>query len=200
MRNKFLLTVAVLCVAGILAQPGCKTAEDAQYVLNVTVAAGVAGTPVTGSYSYTEGDVVNYSYAVQTGYENLVVQLDGVTVGNTGVISMNMNHTLTVAADERFDPNGDWTGEVAVSGIGDFSMEITYSGGYASGSLSGVVESIPPTGNGNYTITNNSIEFELDFGSGLIMYFSGSIENDTRMSGNWTSSWGPVGNWFLNRD
>ena len=159
MRNKFLLTVAVFCVVGLLVYPGCKTAEDAQFVLNVTVAAGVTGTPATGSYTHAEGDVVSYSYAVQTGYENLVVQLDGVTVGNTGVISMNMNHTLTVAADERFDPNGDWTGEVAVSGSGDFSMEITFSGGYASG----------------------------------------SIENDTRMSGNFTSSWGPVGNWFLNR-
>ena len=199
MKSKLFYLLVVFCLLGLLVYPGCKTAEDAQYVLTVTVGEGITGTPATGSYSYTDADLVNFSYSLQSGYENLVVQLDGVTVGNNGIISMNTNHTLNVTADEIFDVNGDWSGEVDVSGSGEYAMDVTFSGGYYAGTTTGIVDTIPPTGNGNYAITNSSIEFNLDFGSGLIMNFTGTINNDNNMSGDWTATWGPFGTWYLDR-
>jgi hypothetical protein len=115
---------------------------------------------------------------------------------------MNMNHTLIVTADQSFDPTGNWSGDLLVQGYADYIMNLTFSGDYASGSVSGTITTIPPV-NGEYTITGTSIEFHLRFSaSGLVwhMYLTGTIENNSRMSGNWDSSWGPSGNWFLNRD
>lgn len=200
MKNRLLFLLVVFCSLGLLIHPGCKTAEEAaQYVLTVTVGEGITGTPATGSYSYTDADLVNYSYSLQTGYDNLVVQLDGVTVGSTGIIAMNTNHILTATADEIFDVNGDWSGEVDVSGSGIYAMDVTFSGGYYNGSITGIVDTIPPTGNGTYTITNGSIEFDLDFGSGMVMNFTGTINSDNNMNGDWTATWGPTGTWYLNR-
>jgi hypothetical protein len=171
---------------------------DAQYVLTVTVGDGITGTPATGSYNHTDGDLVNFSYSLQTGYENLVVQLDGITVGSNGIIAMNTNHILTATADESFDVNGDWAGLVVYLSI-DYTAQLNFSGGYYSGTVTGDVESLPPGATGTYTITNGSIEFDLDFGGGNIMSLTGTIDDDNNMSGDHNCTWGPSGTWNLER-
>ena len=68
------------------------------YTLTVSVGTGAAGTPGTGTYTYAAGTSVGYSYALQAGYTNLTVKLDGVTVAASGTVTMNASHTLTVTA------------------------------------------------------------------------------------------------------
>ncbi len=197
MKSKLFYLLVVFYLLGLLVYPGCKTAADAQYVLTVTVGEGITGTPATGSYSYTDADLVNYSYSLQTGYENLVVQLDGVTVGNNGIISMNMSHILTVTAEKIFDPNGDWEGWLYYMTI-DYPFEVTFTGGLYSGSTTGSFGSSPLM-SGNYSISGNQITFDLYIGSSDIHYW-GTITNDNNMSGTWESfSGGTSGNWELTR-
>lgn len=196
--KRILLISILLCGSLVLMwQIGCKTVEDTQFVLTVTVAEGVTGTPATGSYSHSEGDLVNYSYSVQTGYENLVVQLDGVAVGNSGTISMNMNHTLNVAADRIFDPNGDWSGTF-IYGTLEGTVEVTFTGGYYSGTTLGNFESFT-NGTGTYSITGDQIAFDLNWG-GLDAHFWGTINDFNNMSGTWESySGGTSGTWSMER-
>jgi hypothetical protein len=194
-------TLALFCVItfSLFLTGSCSTAEDVQYTLNVTVAAGVTGTPVTGAYTYSENEVVNFSYTLQTGYENLVVTLDGVTVGNSGVITMNTTHTLTVTAEEIFDVSGNWTGEWVYPGSGEFPLECTFTGGYYSGTVNGNMEGGPGYGNGPYTISNGSIEFEFNYGPGTV-FWTGTIDDSDHMSGTWIAQPGGVnGNWTLER-
>jgi hypothetical protein len=196
--NTFVLFCCIV-IFSLFLTSGCSTAEDAQYTLNVTVATGVTGTPVTGAYTYSENEVVNYSYTLQAGYENLVVTLDGVAVGNSGVITMNTTHTLTVTAEEIFDVSGNWTGEWIYPGYGEFLLECTFTGGYYSGTISGTIELITGTGHGPYTISNGNIEFELNYGGGTV-FFTGTIDDSDHMSGTWMiSGGGPTGNWTLER-
>lgn len=68
------------------------------YTLTVTKGAGVAGTPVTGSTIYADGDSVDYNYSLENGYTDLVVTLDGTPVTASGTVSMTQNHTLTASA------------------------------------------------------------------------------------------------------
>jgi hypothetical protein len=81
---------------------GCKKNEATQQnSLAVTVSAGVTGNPVTGTYAYNDGDSVSYAYALEAGYVNLEVLLDGASAPAAGTIIMNGNHTLAVTADEQ---------------------------------------------------------------------------------------------------
>ncbi len=197
MRSKLFYLLVVFCLLGLLIYPGCKTAEDAQYVLTVTVGEGIAGTPATGSYSYTDADLVNYSYSLQSGYDNLVVQLDGVTVGNNGIISMNMNHTLNVTAEMIFDPNGDWAGTY-IYGSSDGPVEVSFTGGYYSGTTFGEFSGVTD-GVGTYSITGDQIVFDLNWGA-YDCHFWGTINDYNNMSGTWESySGGSSGTWSMQR-
>jgi len=69
-----------------------------QRKLTVTRSAGVNGTPGTGTFSYTNGTVVNYSYTAKLGYYYFVVYLDGTPVVPIGSITMNADHTLVANA------------------------------------------------------------------------------------------------------
>jgi hypothetical protein len=68
------------------------------YSLNVTMGEGVAGNPASGTFSYNEGKTVNYSYTLQSGYQNLVVTIDGAAATASDTITMNANHTLSAYA------------------------------------------------------------------------------------------------------
>lgn len=197
MNDKWRMCLILCCVLGLLFQIGCSTAEDTTYTLSVTVGEGITGTPATGSNSYTEGETVSYSYALQTGYENLEVRLDGVVVGNTGVITMNMAHTLTVTADELFNPVGDWEGTLVYS-VYDYVLTATFSGGYYSGTVNGTFDTADD-GSGTYSISGNSINFNMVFSWGELRFF-GSIDDNNNISGTWEevgSSY--TGNWSLTR-
>jgi hypothetical protein len=188
-----------LSIFGLLFLSGCKTSEDAgQYTLTVTVAQGVSGTPAAGTTGYAEGDVVNYNYALQAGYENLVVKLDGATVASSGVVTMNMNHTLTVTADEKFNPTGFWKGWVYVT-MSDYYFNIQFSGDYASGTASEAeIATVPGFGSGTYTISGNSINFILNYGV-VSLEFWGTIEDNDHMKGNFQVNGGASGTWELAR-
>ena len=59
---------------------GCKmTADDGgstvQTTLTVTVGEGVDGNPVSGSYTYNQGDSISYSYELLAGYWKLEYDL-----------------------------------------------------------------------------------------------------------------------------
>jgi hypothetical protein len=203
MPKKALQVLIFLSVLGLLFFGGCKTSEEAsQYTLSVTVAQGVSGTPAAGSTGHAEGDMVNYNYSLQAGYENLVVKLDGATVANSGVITMNQNHTLTVTADEKFNPTGDWKGYLYYTTSLDLVLEVTFSGNYAGGTTSGEYSlggSSSGIGTGTYSISGNDITFTLEYTGGTFTLW-GTIANDDNMSGKWEANPGGVtGTWTLTR-
>lgn len=200
MSNKIIQMVIFIFLSGLLFFPACKTAEDAaQYTLTVTVGEGVSGVPAAGSYPYSEGDTVTYNYTLEAGYENLEVRLDGVPAANSGVITMNMNHTLTVTTDEKFNPTGDWEGWLYAGG-GDFFASISFSGDYASGTVSGDIDSAGTNGTGTYSISGNNIEFFISYSAGTIE-FTGTIDDNDHMSGEFQVVTGgsTTGTWTLSR-
>ena len=198
MPKKMLQIVIFLSVLGLLFLPGCKTAEDAaQYTLTVTVAAGVNGTPVSGSYGYEEGDTVPYNYSPQAGYENLEVKLDGAPVADSGVVTMNMNHTLTVTADEKFNPNGNWGGWI-YQPWGDYYFDVTFSGDYAGGTVSAKIDTASGVGTGTYSVSGNTISFAMVFFS-FDLECTGTIVGNNNMNGEWYSDVAGHGTWELTR-
>ncbi|MCU0286640.1 MAG: hypothetical protein MUF15_09595 [Acidobacteria bacterium] len=72
------------------------------YSLTVNKSSGVDGTPGTGSYSYQDGQTVNYSYTLQNGYRDLVVKIDEVVSNTSGTILMNSNHAMTINATATY--------------------------------------------------------------------------------------------------
>lgn len=73
------------------------------YTLTVTRGTGVEGTPLTGIYTYKEGDTVVYNYNLMANFKNLVVTIDGKSTPapsgqSNGVIMMNKDHTLSATA------------------------------------------------------------------------------------------------------
>jgi cysteinyl-tRNA synthetase len=82
---------------------GCKMpANDegttAQTTLTVTMGEGVDGNPVSGSYTYNEGDSLSYTYELLAGYWDLQVTLDGTPVSAGGILTMTGNHSLNAGA------------------------------------------------------------------------------------------------------
>jgi hypothetical protein len=80
------------------------TAVEEQFRLSVSVGEGVNGSPVTGG-TYKKGSVVNYSYSLQSGYNTLVVKLDGVVISNSGSFIMNNDRSLVVTAIKNGEVN-----------------------------------------------------------------------------------------------
>ncbi len=69
-----------------------------EVMLTVSRGQGVEGTPGTGSTSYYYGEVVPYSYRLQPGYKEPVVNIDGQGAPMAGHIVMDANHELVVSA------------------------------------------------------------------------------------------------------
>jgi len=185
MLKKILLAFCLASCLGILFFSGCKTADPASYTLTVTMGNGVTGTPATGSYTYTENDTVNYSYSALTGYGNLTVTLDGAPVANAGTIAMTSSHTLNVTAD--IDVRGQWTGRLNY-GPGDAYLTVTFSGGVLSGTTSGMFDFVSGSGNGEFTVSGNQIDFTLRYsfyGTDYVLECTGSLSGINNMSGDW---------------
>ncbi len=70
----------------------------AAYTLKVSIGAGISGTPADGIYTYNEGDVVTYNYALQSEYSQLHVTLDNVGAAASGSFTMTGNRALKVTA------------------------------------------------------------------------------------------------------
>lgn len=101
-KKKFPFLLAILSVgivAGMIVLIAKKiktSAPEVKYTLTVTKGRGVAGTPESGIYTYSEGSAIQYHYSPQSGYKDLVVKLDGATVAASGSIAMNGDHTLEI--------------------------------------------------------------------------------------------------------
>ncbi|WP_285575487.1 kelch repeat-containing protein [Geothrix limicola] len=106
------------------------------YALTVNLGAGVTGVPAS-SASYVQGTAVNYAYALQAGYQNLQVSLDGSPVAAAGSLTMNGTHTLAATAQLQ-------------------SFTLTASAG-ANGTVSPAgVTTLTYGGSQTYTITPNT--------------------------------------------
>jgi outer membrane protein assembly factor BamB len=84
---------------------GCKETtkqpEKKTYTLRVNLDEGIDGYPSAGTYSYQDVLAVNYGYQVQENYSDFKLTLDGVSVSETGSVTMNANHTLAGTCFKR---------------------------------------------------------------------------------------------------
>jgi len=195
--KKHVFTFVFFVMAGIiLFHPGCNNGSNGgtQYILNVILSTGVTGTPSAGTYSYGENDTVTYSYAAQAGYGSLAVTLDGVPVGNSGVIAMSTNHTLNATAAS--DIRGNWQG-LHTDDNNSQMFQASFGGASAtSGTVSGNIGG--PTGTGTFTVSGSSISFFLNFGFSRFDC-TGTITDMNHMSGTWSNAGGFTGTWSLAR-
>jgi hypothetical protein len=94
---------AVAIVVVLLGRKKTQVTPPAEnMVLTVVLGVGTSGTPAATA-SYPKDQIVNYSYTAQAGYGNLQVTLDNVLVANSGSMTMNNNHALSVSAAARPD-------------------------------------------------------------------------------------------------
>ncbi len=95
------LIVALVVVAGGAAVYFL-VLKKKNYNLTVNVSEGVTGTPAAGTSSHKKGTTVSYNYSLQSGYNDLVVTLDGATIPASGTVTMNANHVLEAKATKFF--------------------------------------------------------------------------------------------------
>jgi len=182
MRARILTSFIFIGIfVGLLIFTGCKSTEDAtEYTLTVTLGEGVSGTPAVGNFTYTENDVVTYSYSAQSGYGNLTVTLDNASIPASGTITITGNHTLNVTSD--IDIRGTWTGHFYHTAFENY-FKVTFSGDMFSGTAQGEIDAYG-NGNGDYTITDGQIEFTLQL-TQFDLNFSGTINDINHMGGLW---------------
>jgi hypothetical protein len=103
------LACAVLALAG-LAYAGAQiekkpvtsdkafTLPTGEYTLKVNHSRGVSGYPAMGTQKRRAGTLVKYSYSPASGFDGLVVKLNGAVVAASGVFMMNADRTLDAFA------------------------------------------------------------------------------------------------------
>jgi hypothetical protein len=151
--------------------------DNYQYALNVTVAAGVNGTPAAGTFSHAPDSLVNYSYAAEAGYGYLVVTLDGTEVESSGTITMSADHTLSASASAVKNILGSWLLVETYTDDSSFNVTATFSGNYTSGTVTD-----SDGGSGTYTFVGATVAFTLVFPAVTYEYSGGFDDNDS-MSG-----------------
>ncbi|MEI6614232.1 MAG: hypothetical protein WCL37_04995 [Chrysiogenales bacterium] len=177
-----LLDGAAIAASGTLTISGVHTlqayADDHfEYALTVTVTDGISGTPTAGTFNYGQGSLVNYSYAIEDGFFDLVVTLDGVTVESSGTITMSAAHKLSASATAGKNIRGTWLLRELYDDGSSFEVTATFSGAYAAGS---VIDS--DGGSGAYTLTGATVAFTLVFPA-VNYEYSGSFSDNDTMSG-----------------
>jgi hypothetical protein len=171
-----------VAASGMITVSGAHTLKaysdaNGQFNLTVTVAAGVSGTPATGTFTYPQGAVVNYSYALAEGYTALSIQLDGAQVISHGTITMSAAHSLVVSATVKYNVQGTWAlAETYLDGS-SFHVNATFSGNYVQGTVSD-----SDGGSGAYTYNDATIEFTIVFPD-VTYEYSGSFSDANSMSG-----------------
>lgn len=177
-----LLDGAAIAASGTLAIVGTHTlqayADDLfQYTLTVTVGSGISGTPAAGTFNYAQGALVDYSYTIEDGFFDLLVTLDGVTVENSGTITMDVAHTLNASATVGKNIRGTWVLREVYDDGSAFEVTATFSGAYAAGS---VIDS--HGGSGTYTWNGFTVAFTLVFPA-VTYEYTGSFADFDTMSG-----------------
>lgn len=148
-----------------------------QFLFSVTLATGVTGTPETGFYYYNDGDQVDYSFGLEDGYTNLLPQLDGVAIPNSGTITVSGDHTLNVFAELQYDIRGTWTLVESYADQSAFTVTVTFSGEIENGTAEDSHGGI-----GNYTVSGNDVFFTLVFPDVTYEYL-GTVSDDENMGG-----------------
>ena len=79
-------------------------AAGRQFTLTVNRGSGVTGDPVSGTYVYIDGTIIDYNYSISNNFSNLTVTLDGNNVNASGQITMDQDHTLmSVSQNTNYD-------------------------------------------------------------------------------------------------
>ncbi len=156
--------------------------ENIQYKLTVTVNEGVTGTPAAGTYMYTKGASVPYSYALAEGYTDLSVKLDGTAVeANSGTITMTEDFTLYASATKKYNVVGSWNLIESYQDGSAFTVVATFSGTLFSGTVSDTQGGV-----GTYDYTDTTVDFNLLFPEVTYKYSGGEFSDENTMSGTCT--------------
>ena len=137
----------------------------------------VTGTPASGYYYHNLGDQIPYSFTAASGYTNLTVKLDGVTIANSGTITISKDHTMYAYAEKEYYIQGDWTLQETYEDNSAFTVTATFSGAIESGT---VVDS--DGGTGTYTVSGNIVKFTLEYPD-VTYEYSGYFTDEETMSG-----------------
>ncbi|MCX6557535.1 MAG: hypothetical protein NTW95_08935 [Candidatus Aminicenantes bacterium] len=151
--------------------------DNIQRGLTVTVGEGVSGMPAVGTFNYGQGATVSYSYAVAEGYFNLTVLLDGTVVDSSGTITMDDDHTLDVTATAGKKLRDTWVLAEVYDDGSSFTVNATFSGNYASGTVSD-----SQGGSGTFTFIGSTVAFNLVFPN-VTYEYSGTFTDDNTMGG-----------------
>ncbi|MBN2347062.1 MAG: hypothetical protein JXO51_11810 [Candidatus Aminicenantes bacterium] len=151
--------------------------DNRQYKLTVTVANGVTGTPAAGSYLYKQGTVVAYAYALEEGYSQLSVKLDGVDVVSSGTITMSEDYVLAVSAYEKYVVRGTWLLSESYNDGSSFEVTVTFSGSFTGGTVSD-----SEGGSGTWEYEDASVNFTLAFPD-VTYEYTGDFSDEDTMSG-----------------
>ena len=197
---KVLLDNAEVAASGTITISGNQTlqaytAGNGKFTLTVTVGTGVTGTPAAGTYSYNEGDVVDYSYSLASGYTGLSVTVDSTAVTSSGTITMSSLHTLDATSSKQYDITGTWTLNETYADGSTFKVGATFVGDLYSGRVTD-----SDGGSGTYTVTSSTVSFILTYPNVTYTY-SGTLSDDSNMSGtsakansvsNYTGTWSAI--------
>jgi len=115
----------------ILLQPACHNFGSPNYELRVTLGSGITGTPATGTYSYAEFAVIDYSYAAATGMAYPTLTINGTSISSlTGEITMYNDVTIDV---KQKDIRGRWHFEMVKDEEIIDEWDATIAGGSETG-------------------------------------------------------------------
>jgi hypothetical protein len=164
MKNRylFILFAILLTINFLLFLPNCSTTDDNDFQLfelNVIIDEGVSGTPIQGTYSYNEGDTVDYSYGLLDNYKNLSVTLDNETIEPIGTVTITGVHTMRALADPIYDITGNWDLSEEYDDGSLFEVSTSFTGTLDNGTVTDT-----DGGEGVYAVDEyNRIEFNLEF-------------------------------------
>jgi hypothetical protein len=152
--------------------------ENGQYNLTVTVGTGVSGTPAAGTFTYPQGALVNYRYALTEGYTDLTVNLDETEVASSNTITMAEDHKISVSATAKKNIQGSWLLTETYDDDSSFAVTAAFSGNYETGTVAD-----SDGGSGTYAVDDDQeATFNLVFPD-VTYEYSGSFSDNDTMSG-----------------
>jgi hypothetical protein len=183
MKNRYLviLFAVLLTINFLLFLPNCSTTDDNDFQLfelDVIIDEGVSGTPIQGTYSYNEGDTVDYSYELLANYRNLAITLDNEAVEPIGTVTITGVHTLRALADPIYDITGSWDLSEEYDDGSSFEVSTTFTGTLENGTVTDT-----DGGEGVYAVDEyNRVEFNLEFDN-INYEYEGLFDDANAMSG-----------------
>ncbi|MBU4268417.1 MAG: hypothetical protein KJ808_06170 [Acidobacteria bacterium] len=153
---------------------------NTEFTLTVTRGTGVNGTPETGTYTYAQGALVDYSYVLADGYSYLLVKLDGVDVESHGTITMSEDYSLNASAVATDNIQGSWSLSESYNDNSSFNVTLVFVGTHKSGTVTD-----SDGGSGTYTFNegmDDEVVFTLVFPD-VTYEYTGSFSDANTMSG-----------------